>query len=235
MFGHFWLGLAIMMAAHALALYATLVPNCQWWGPVVTRFETREREVWLTIDDGPDPRDLGKMLELLKAHEAQATFFLIGGLAQGSPREVRAILDAGHEIGHHTYTHPETKFWRLGPRLQAWELDHGTNAYRRAADAPPEMRPRVFRAPVGMRNPFLHPQLRTRGLTLVGWTARGLDGKDRAEPLDVLDRLKKGIKPGAILVIHEGRDHSLDVLRLLLIELSTQGYRCVIPAAEQLR
>jgi len=66
---HPFLGLAVLFLSHMLILYATLVANCQWWGPVVTHFETPRREVWLTIDDGPDPRHTPRILEILKRFE----------------------------------------------------------------------------------------------------------------------------------------------------------------------
>nr|MDQ6940100.1 hypothetical protein [Verrucomicrobiota bacterium] len=61
-----YLALAPLFLSHLLLLYATLVPNCQWWGPVVRRFETAEREVWITIDDGPSLAHTLKMLDVLE-------------------------------------------------------------------------------------------------------------------------------------------------------------------------
>ena len=63
-------------------------------------------EVWLTIDDGPDPEDTPRILELLAAHGARATFFVIGENAAAHPGLIRAIAAAGHEVAHHTHTHP---------------------------------------------------------------------------------------------------------------------------------
>ena len=65
---HPFLGLAVLFLSHMLILYATLVPNCQWWGPVVTHFETPRREVWLTIDDGPDPRHTPRISRVAWPH-----------------------------------------------------------------------------------------------------------------------------------------------------------------------
>ena len=56
--GHFWIGLGLLFVTHMLTLVATLVPGCTWWGPVVTRIEGEG--VWLTIDDGPDPDEIGR-------------------------------------------------------------------------------------------------------------------------------------------------------------------------------
>src|SRR3712207_2531242 len=75
---HIVLALLPIFVSHMLLLYATLVPNSQWWGPVVTRFQTTAREVWLTIDDGPTAAHTLPMLDLLKQFNVRATFFVIG-------------------------------------------------------------------------------------------------------------------------------------------------------------
>src|SRR6187200_2212204 len=85
---HPFLALGVLFLSHLLILFPTLVANCQWWGPVETHFETTKREVWLTIDDGPDPIHTPRMLAILARFEARATFFVIGSRAAKSPREL---------------------------------------------------------------------------------------------------------------------------------------------------
>ena len=85
---HPWLALGVLFLSHLLILYPTLVANCQWWGPVMTRFETTQREIWLTIDDGPDPVHTPRMLEILERFQAQATFFVIGRRARAISRTI---------------------------------------------------------------------------------------------------------------------------------------------------
>jgi peptidoglycan/xylan/chitin deacetylase (PgdA/CDA1 family) len=211
-----------------LMLYATLVPNCQWWGPVVTYFETPRREVWLTIDDGPDRVHTARMLEMLKRFEAKATFFVVGRRAAQFPAELRAIRDAGHDLGNHTATHPSATFWCLPPRRIAAEIG-GCNV-----PAP------YFRAVVGMKNLFVHPVLARRGLKLIGWSVRGLDTVSH-DVEAVVARVMRGVKPGAIVVLHQGHrlatepDFQPRCLERTLFALTNAGYSCVLPAPEQLR
>ncbi|MEO5719698.1 MAG: polysaccharide deacetylase family protein, partial [Chthoniobacterales bacterium] len=120
---HPFLALGLLFLSHMLILFPTLVANCQWLGPVVTRFETREREVWLTIDDGPDPIHTPRLLEILQRFDARATFFVIGERAARFPNELNAIRAAGHEIANHTFSHPSATFWCLPPRRIASEID----------------------------------------------------------------------------------------------------------------
>jgi peptidoglycan/xylan/chitin deacetylase (PgdA/CDA1 family) len=142
------LALGVLFVSHILMLFPTLVANCQWWGPVVTHFETSHFEVWLTIDDGPDPIHTPRMLEILQRFKAKATFFVIGERAVKFPDELESIRMAGHEIANHTTTHPSGTFWCLPPARIAAEIEHCNVTT-----------PRYFRSPAGMKNFFVHPAL----------------------------------------------------------------------------
>src|SRR5436190_20754178 len=98
---HLVVALAPIFLSHVLLLYATLVANCQWFGPVMRSFETTVREVWLTIDDGPSPAHTLTILDLLDRFDARATFFVIGKNAEQYPHLITAILTRGHEIANH--------------------------------------------------------------------------------------------------------------------------------------
>jgi peptidoglycan/xylan/chitin deacetylase (PgdA/CDA1 family) len=123
-----------------------------------------------------------------------------------------------------------------GPRRIASEIDRCAELLRTAPDRPA----RFFRAPAGLKNVFVHPELERRQLELIGWTVRGLDTVLR-DPAKVADRIVRNISPGAIVVLHEGRRAEKDpefnprCLELTLTRLAEQGYRCVLPQREQLR
>ena len=228
--------LAPIFLSHLLLLYATLRPNCQWWGPVMRSFKTSEPEVWLTIDDGPSPAHTVAMLDLLDRFQARATFFMIGTRAEKYPHLLTEILSRGHEIANHTYTHPSGTFWAASPARVAAEINLCADLLR----AGPDRRPRLFRAPAGLKNLFVHPELDRRGLALIGWTVRGLDTL-RRNPELVAARILRDAKPGAIILLHEGQRVARDpgfnprCLELTLEGLAGLGYRCVIPQPEQLR
>ena len=228
--------LAPIFVSHVVLLYPTLVPNCQWFGPVMRSFETTEPEVWLTIDDGPSAAHTVVLLDLLERFQARATFFVIGKNAEQNPTLVTEILARGHEIANHTYTHPAGSFWFAGPGRIAAEIDRCAELLRAAPDRPA----RFFRAPVGLKNIFVHPELDRRHLDLIGWTIRGLD-TIRRDPAQVAKRIAGGIKPGAIVVLHEGQRTEKDpgfnprCLELTLSALAEKGYRCILPRPTQLR
>ena len=92
---HNWLiALVPLFVSHLLILYPTLMPNSQWWGPVLCGFATDRREVWLTIDDGPTNVQTGAILDLLDRYEARATFFVIGTKAAQARKSARRFCDA---------------------------------------------------------------------------------------------------------------------------------------------
>ena len=102
------IGLATTAAAAAAsaAAYQSMAPSGQWYGQTFASGVRGSKQVALTYDDGPnDPHTL-KLLEVLAKHSVRATFFMIGRYVQQRPDIARAVAQAGHVIGNHTFTHP---------------------------------------------------------------------------------------------------------------------------------
>lgn len=219
------IGLPAMLFSHASFWWGTLWPRSRVFGPALARLPTSDRVVWLTIDDGPSDETLA-VLDLLDAHDAKATFFLVGERAAQRPDLVRELVRRGHGIGNHSATHPAKWFWALGPARLRREIG---DTQRVLADITGEA-PRWFRSVVGMTNPFVHAPLRAHGLARVAWSARGFDGV-AGDPAQVVARIERGLAPGAIVLLHEGAAHGDNVatLRLLLERLDALGYRAVVP------
>lgn len=229
--------LGSMAASHAAYCYASLRANCQWCGPVVTRFMPEGEEVWLTIDDGPCSTDTPRMLDLLDAAGARATFFVRGDKARTHPELIREIVRRGHDIANHTYHHQQYSFWYASPSRVAAEIDRCNQVLHELTG----QMPRRFRAPVGMANPFVHQAVAARGMRLVGWTNRGLDTLQRATSASSVRRIVRGLRPGNIVLLHEGRETksgerlNVQTLRMLLDLLAGRGWRAVVPDDARLR
>ena len=99
------IGLTAAAAASA-AGYQSMAPTAQWFGRTFAGGIRGSKQIALTYDDGPnDPHTL-KLLEVLAKHNVRATFFMIGRYVQQRPDIARAVAQAGHVIGNHTFTHP---------------------------------------------------------------------------------------------------------------------------------
>lgn len=222
-------GIGVLALSHALLLYPTLRPNAQWLGPVITHFSTEQRELWLTIDDGPTD-DTPALLELLDRRGAKATFFVKGMLAEERAELVREIVARGHSIANHSHTHPSGTFWCALPSQVRNEVERCNRALQTLTGA----KPRWFRAPVGHKNPFVHPVLAREAMQLIGFAARGFDALE-ADPAKVLARMLPDVRPGAIVVLHQGREHSIRVIEHVIAALQERGYAFVIPGDALLR
>ncbi|HEY8900034.1 MAG TPA: polysaccharide deacetylase family protein [Chthoniobacterales bacterium] len=223
-------GLLLAGAAHATFCTTAAIPNHPLTGPLVRRFRTESREVWLTIDDGPHPDTTPGILETLRRHGAKATFFVIGRNAANHPELLQAIVRDGHSLGNHTASHPAASFWSAGPGRIAREIDGATAAVE-SAGLPA---PRYFRSPVGMTNLFVAPALANRGLLRIGWSSRAFDTRPQS-PAAVVTRIMRTCRPGAIILLHErGPAAAGRSLGPLLIRLEENGYRCILPPDDAL-
>lgn len=221
-----------ILAGHAPWMYATLVPHCAWFGDVVTEVSGHsKRSVWLTIDDGPDPNDTPVLLDILDEFEARATFFFVGDRAAKHRELVREVIQRGHQVGNHTMSHPHFRFWAFGPRAARREICDCRAELETISGRPVAL----FRAPAGLKNPFVQSVLEREGIDLIGWSARGLDGI-RTNRAAILDALRASIRPGAIVLVHEGRTDengqrlAPDVLRGTLEYIRDAGLHATLPA-----
>lgn len=223
-----WL-IAAAVCIHACFFYAIVTPWCAWLGPVATRFSPQGSEVWLTIDDGPAGEASLRLSEEMVRRGVRATFFVKGENLAREPEIGRALLAAGHTLANHTQTHPAHLFWWLRPARLRAEIDACNDALRQAGVAAL----RWFRSPVGLKNVFLQPALAQRAMRFVGWSVRGHDGVS-CDPEAVARRVRAGVTPGAIVLLHEGRARSNEAILRVIDELRAGGYSFVIPADDQL-
>jgi peptidoglycan/xylan/chitin deacetylase (PgdA/CDA1 family) len=193
--------LALLLANHALLTAVGLWPRSTWLGPNWTRLPpaaAARGEIALTIDDGPDPEVTPQVLDLLDRHGVKATFFCIGAKAARYPQLCKAIVERGHALENHSQQHRHY-FSLLGPAGLAREIRQA----QETLTAITGRRPQFFRAPAGLRNPFLDPVLARLGLHLAAWTRRGFDTRTQ-DAAAVSRRLMRGLHAGAILLLHDG-------------------------------
>ncbi len=227
-----WPGVLGLLALNHALLACGMHPRGTMLGPNLSRLPGREG-VALTFDDGPDPEVTPRILDLLEARGARATFFVVGERAARYPALLREMVRRGHAVGNHTHRHP-MGFAGWGP----WRMRREIAAASRAIAEACGVAPRLFRAPMGLRNPLLDPVLAAEGLSLVSWTRRGYDTV-RADAGRVLQRLTRGLAGGDILLLHDagsrpdgdGRPVVLGVLPPLLEAVAAAGLR-TLPLTE---
>jgi peptidoglycan/xylan/chitin deacetylase (PgdA/CDA1 family) len=199
---HFWPWvLGSIVADHLMLTAAGLWPRSRLLGPNWTRLPASVAAagaVAVTIDDGPDPAITPRVLDLLDQHRAKATFFCIGERVAQHAQLARDIVGRGHSIENHSQHHLY-RFSVLGPGSIRAEIQQAQDTIGSVTG----QTPRFFRAPAGLRNPFLDPELARLGLHLASWTRRGFDTVN-SDPDLVFRRLTRDLRGGDILLLHDG-------------------------------
>lgn len=154
----------------------------------------------LSFDDGPHPEATPAILDALATHDVKAAFFVIGRNAAQHPALLRRIDAEGHLIGNHSFDHAYHGMCRF---VRYWD-DQLSRTDAVVADAIGR-RPRLFRPPMGFKQPCIGRALRHRGGRMVTWTRRGLDGVP-TDTAAILKRLIEPTRPGDILTLHDGLD-----------------------------
>jgi peptidoglycan/xylan/chitin deacetylase (PgdA/CDA1 family) len=224
--------LGAVIADHLLLTGAGLWPRSSLLGPNWTHLPPASAPracIAVTIDDGPDPEVTPRVLDLLDECGARASFFCIGERVLQHPALVREIVRRGHAVENHSQRHLH-RFALLGPAAMAAEI---TRAQQVISDTTGEAA-RFFRAPAGLRNPFLEALLVRAQLRLASWTRRGFDTRN-GNADSVLGRLTRNLASGDILLLHDGHAARtpagapviLTVLPRLLASVSAAGLKSV--------
>ena len=216
------------------------------------REKTDRKVVYLTFDDGPHPPETERVLDVLRERGARATFFLIGSKVSGNEAVLRRMLEEGHALGLHTYSHAGTF-----PLLSFDKMLADVNEGKRAVESVAGKKISLFRPPFGVTNPTIAKVVRTLRLQTVGWNVRSFDtmfckssehsckssgysckqsehsckqsghsckqsGHDWYVP--VVERIMKQVRPGSVILLHDRLDGASSLLALLLDSLAASGY-----------
>jgi peptidoglycan/xylan/chitin deacetylase (PgdA/CDA1 family) len=197
----------------------------QFTGTLVHRVETESKIIALTFDDGPSPRHAEEVLGVLKAHDASATFYLTGEACAENPALTSQIVDSGHELGNHTYSHARLYFL---PGAAVADQIEQTDALLRGSGylGPITVRPpgckRLLSAPL---------YLARTGRTTVTWDLEPDSIPGIAQDPDAMVRyVVDGARPGSIVLMHVmaySRGPSREALPRILQRLKAAGYRFV--------
>jgi peptidoglycan/xylan/chitin deacetylase (PgdA/CDA1 family) len=210
-------------AAVGLAAYAVRGKSSQLLAPSIWHGNRERPALALTFDDGPS-ESTPALLELLARHNAKATFFMCGHNVRRLKEIAREVAEAGHEIGNHTDSHPGLYF--KSPESINRELALAQESVQQITT----IRPKLFRAPYGVRWPGLKRAQAHLNLTGVMWTAIGRDWKWPASEVSKLLLSKAG--NGAIFCLHDGRalkqapdiSATMEAVKIVLPILKARGF-----------
>lgn len=197
----------------------------QVFGGLTARVNTDEKIIALTLDDGPTRGYTENILEILKAEDVKATFFLMGDYMHTYPDLGKKIVDAGHQVGNHTYTHPYMVF-RSYSFYQS-EIER-TDAEIRKAGYQGEI---VFRPPYGKKLFGLPLYLADHNRKTIMWDIEpeAVDGINH-DSESMAAYAAEHAKPGSIIIYHamyQGRQPSLLALKPTIKKLKERGYKFV--------
>jgi peptidoglycan/xylan/chitin deacetylase (PgdA/CDA1 family) len=186
----------------------------------------KEKKIALTFDDGPHEMTL-LVLDVLKKYNIRATFFCIGKNIETHPEILRKVIEDGHTVGNHTYSHaPFFDFYRKKQVIAEIEK---TDALIESILG---KKTNLFRPPYGVTNPSIRRALEITKHKTIGWNIRSLDGVVKKENF-LLNRIIKRIKPGGIVLLHDTSIQTVTVLEQLLSTLQQTNYS-VVPLDELL-
>jgi len=223
-FGHVVIFGVVVLALLILIGLGAAIPQMRFFGPFVCRGANSRRCVALTFDDGPDERSTPALLEVLREAGVQVTFFCVGHRVVMHPELAARIVREGHLLENHSYAHSKLANIYSVSRLQA-ELARTQAVIKQATG----VAPRWFRPPIGLSNPRVFHVARLLELTVVGWTAGGLDTK-LTEPDRIVARIARRLEPGAIILLHDGNipaERLVATVKMLLDRLRALDYEVV--------
>ena len=184
----------------------------------VVKEKLGKKRVALSFDDGPSAELTPKVLDLLKQYNAHATFYIVGSHVEGNEAIIRRIVDEGHELGDHSYSHPYL------PKKSADEV---YNEVKKTSDliakASLGLRPMSLRPPYGGYDKMVAVQA---GIAIVNWSIDSLDWKYR-DAAKTIEHIKENTHNGGILLMHDIHAESVEALPAVLEYLKSEGYELV--------
>jgi len=224
---------AFAIGIGSLSLYGFFSPASQVFGKTerhVVADTQEEKTIALTFDDGPNGQYTEQVLDLLEKEHIHATFFLIGKNALVYPDVVKRIADDGNVIGNHSYSH--SFFLPFYQEKKAEEELAQTNDLLEKETG---VTPTLFRPPHGWKTPRLLHAAKAQGMNVVLWNDMTTDYFKHAKADKIAKEILENVKPGGIIVLHDGlnlhtdidREETITALQTIITTLKDQGYTFV--------
>lgn len=182
--------------------------------------ETNEKKVAITFDAAWTNQDTQQLIDILKKHNAKATFFIVGDWAEKFPESVKAFYDAGHTIANHSDTH------KTFSKCSRNEIKEEIENCNKKLEAITGKKVTLIRAPSGDYTTQSLEVAKDMGMYTIQWDCDSLD-YTKISVDEIVNRVVKGTKNGSIILFHNGVENTAPALDKILTELSKQGYSFV--------
>ncbi len=189
--------------------------------PSICYAETNKKSIALTFDDGVDAVKTPLLLDLLAHYNLKASFFVIGKKIKGNELLLKRIVEEGHIIANHSYTH--SYFYDFYSTKKIIEDLRHTNTILKEITG---LTPTLFRPPYGVTNPNIAKAVAQLQLTSIGWNVRSLDTVIKKTD-NLLKRVTKRIQPGSILLFHDTGTNTLETVRAIILFAQENGYKII--------
>jgi len=180
-----------------------------------------ENRVAITFDDGPNPLYTLQVLELLKKYNAKGTFFCIGKNVENHSDIFNAIIEQGHTVGNHTYSHAKN-FGFFSTKKVISELNK-TNAIVKNTCG---LEMKLYRPAYGVTNPQIKRAIKKLGMYSIGWSNRSFDTANLPTEY-MFSRIRRRVKKGDVILFHDSSEKTLVVLERLLLFLREQNIESI--------
>ena len=187
----------------------------------VTSVETSSKVVALTFDDGPKPEITKQFLDLFEKEKIKVTFFNIGKNVEAHPEITKTVIEKGHEIGNHSYSHP--KLPELKDSLEIMEEIERVQKYFTTEF---NYIPTLFRAPYLQYDKRVLNILKKNNLIMISANLFQKDAKPDVSPNPIIKKVLTNVKSGSIILGHE-REHTVAAMKTIIPELKKRGFRFV--------
>ncbi len=185
------------------------------------RLPSAEKAVYLTFDDGPTPHVTDQILDILQAYRAYASFFCLGQFAERMPESLNRMVQLGHSVGNHTYSH--LSGWQSSVRQYLDDIHRCDRVLPKANDG----KPRAFRPPFGQLGIIQGWKLLVRR-RIVMWDVNSMDYRGDQSSTEIARRVCQFARPGSIVLMHDSADagpRTIEAMPRILDNLSQRGFR----------
>lgn len=215
-----WWLVPVFLIHVAVLIYGVVVLSFNYFFKSHSNGTSNKKQIALTFDDGPCSNS-ALLLDVLKEKNIPATFFCIGKNVDANPELAKRMMNEGHIIGNHTYTHAHTFDFYSTQKVKD-ELTETNQIIEKTIGK----KPLLFRPPNGVSNPMIAKAIKTLGLQSIAWNIRTFDTQIK-DSNKILQKIKRSLQPGSIILMHDTMPHTVNLVSNLLTLCKEEQYEIV--------